>query len=123
MHTNYTKRNLQKNIKTAERNYISTYLSNNIKNNTRHFFKFFKSRRQDTTNISALKQNNTLVTTPEEKAQLLNNQFKSVFTHEHIHLPNMPDSPYPSIPQLTITTDDIQKLLETLDTTKATGPD
>ena len=112
-----------KNIKTAERNYISTYLTDNIKNNIRHFFKFFKSRKQDTTNISALKRNNTLVTSPDGKAQLLNNHFKSVFTHEHIQLPNMPNSPYPSIPRLTITTDGIQKLLETLDITKATGPD
>ena len=112
-----------KNIKTAERSYISTYLTDNIKNNVRHFFKFFKSRRQDTTNISALKDNNTYVSTPEQKAQLLNNQFKSVFTQEQIQLPNLQNSPYPTIPPLIITTEGIQKLLENLDTTKATGPD
>ena len=112
-----------KNIENAECKHIATYLSENIKNNTRHFFKFFKSCRQDTTNISALKHNNTVVTTSEHKAQVLNNRFQSVFTQERNHIPDMPDSPYQSISPFIITTEGIQNLLETLGTTKATGPD
>ncbi|XP_069994159.1 uncharacterized protein [Penaeus vannamei] len=113
-----------KNIKKAEHEHISTYLANNVRNNPKHFFKFFKSRRQDTTAITALKDyNNTLVTDPELKSQLLNTHFQSVFTHEDDNTPNIPDRPYPPIPPLDITTNGILKLMTTLDTNKATGPD
>jgi len=113
-----------KNIKKAEHEHISTYLANNVRNNPKHFFKFFKSRRQDTTAITALKDyNNTLVTDPELKSQLLNTHFQSVFTHENDNTPNIPDRPYPPIPPLDITTNGILKLRTTLDTNKATGPD
>ncbi|XP_069995830.1 uncharacterized protein [Penaeus vannamei] len=82
------------------------------------------SRRQDTTAITALKDsNNTLITDPELKSQLLNTHFQSVFTHKDDNIHNMPDRPYPPIPPHDIMTNGILNLLTTLDTNKATGPD
>ena len=113
-----------KNIKIAEHKHIADYLSDNVRNNRRHFFKFFKTRRQDTNTITSLKDHtNTLITTPQHKAQILNTHFQSVHTQEDNQIPNMPHSPFPNIPALHITTNGIQKLLEGLDTTKSTGPD
>ena len=115
---------LAKDIKTAERKHIASYLADNIKNNKKHFYKFFKSRRQDTTTINSLKDhNNTLQTSPEHKAQILNTHFQSVFTQENADTPHMPNNPLPDIPHLDITTNGIRKLPQNLDVNKAPGPD
>ncbi len=82
-------------------------------------------RRQDTNIITSLKDNtNTLITTPEHKAQILNTHIQSVYTQEDDQIPNMPHSPFPNIPPpLDITTNGIKKVLDGLDTSKSTGPD
>ena len=115
---------LAKDTKTAERKHIALYLADNIRNNKKHFYKFFKSRRQDTTTITSLKDhNNTLQTSPEHKAHILNTHFQSVFTQENMDTPHMQHNPFPDIPHLDITTNGIRKLLQTLDSNKAPGPD
>ena len=115
---------LAKDTKVAERKHIALYLADNIRNNKKHFYKFFKSRRQDTTTITSLKDHNdTLHTHPEHKAQILNTHFHSVFTQENSDTPHMQHSPFPNIPNLDISTNGILKLLQTLDINKAPGPD
>jgi len=122
-YTNHQK-TFAKNIKIAERKHVANYLADNNRNNKRNFFRFFKARRHDTNTITSLKDNNnTLITTPRHKAQLLNTHFQSVYTHEDNQIPNMPHSPFPPIPPLDISTNGIRKLLEGLDITKSTGPD
>lgn len=62
----------------------STYRAN--RNNPKHFFKFFKPCRQDTTAITALRDScNTFVTDPEHKTCLLNtfNPFSHTKTPIH----------------------------------------
>ena len=110
-------------LKIAEQNYISRHLTDSVNTSPKTFFSFFKARRQDTTNIAALKKDNILVTTSVEKADLLNKQFQSAFTKEDANLPDLPDSPYQNISPLTFTTLGIQKLLSDLNCSKATGPD
>jgi hypothetical protein len=61
---------------------------------------------------------------PKQKANILNEQFKSVFTTESIdNIPNKGVSPHPDIPPLTITTPGIRKLLDNINPHKASGPD
>ena len=67
--------------------------------------------------------NNTLITDPEHKAQILNTHFQSVFTQENNRTLDTAENPYPPIPPLDISTNGITKLLERLDSNKATGPD
>ena len=110
-------------MKQAEIKYTSTFLTDNIKINHKKFYSFFKARKQDTTGISTLEHNNSLITDSLHKAQALNLQFQSVFTQEQINLPDMPTSPYPTIPPLIIDTQGIAKLLSEVDINKATGPD
>ena len=57
------------------------------------------------------------------KAEILNNQFKSVFTNENTNLPQEPYSNIPAMPDITITTKGVTKLLHDLKTNKSTGPD
>jgi hypothetical protein len=75
-----------------------------------------------------LKKEGQLVADTMQKANILNEQFKSVFTTctESIdNIPNKGASPHPVIPSLTITTHGIQKLFNNINphTHKASGPD
>ena len=68
--------------------------------------------------------NSTSVIHPDKKAQLLNEQFKSVFTLEDLeHIPSKEHSPYLSMPEIIITSPGVQKLLSEINPHKAHGPD
>ena len=68
------------------------------------FWRYIKGKRQDNIENSALKsQTGNTVTESSEKAEILNNQFKSVFTVEDTScIPDKGTSPYPSIPDFDI---------------------
>jgi hypothetical protein len=51
-------------------------------NNSKPFWKYVKSRKQDNIGVSPLKSNEQLVDDSKGKADILINQFKSVFTRE-----------------------------------------
>jgi hypothetical protein len=71
-----------------------------------------------------LKKEGQLVADTKQKANILNEQFKSVFTTESIdNIPNKGVNPHPVIPSLIITTPGIQKLLNNINPHKASGPD
>ncbi len=54
-----------------------------------------KSRKQDTMGIGTLKNNGVLTETAEQKAEMLNNQFTSVFTTENTtNMPSKGNSPF-----------------------------
>ena len=76
--------------------------------------------------ISALKSNITgdLVTNPTDKANILNSQFKSVFTEETpLTVEHKKQQLYPDIPDILFTSTGVQKMLEGLNPNKACGPD
>ncbi len=66
--------------------------------------------------------NNTLLTNPQHKTQILNAQLQSVFTQEHNQTLTRHTAPSPDTPPLTSRLTE-RKLLGGLDTTKSTGPD
>ena len=58
------------------------------------------------------------------KANILNQQFASVFTEEDMdNLPDLGISPTPEMNKITINTEGVQNLLQHLKPNKATGPD
>ena len=61
----------------------------------------------------------------KDKANALNNHFKSVFTKENLlTMPTMDSNiEVPNMPDISISQSGIHKLLITLDTNKASGPD
>ena len=74
--------------------------------------------------ITSLQSDGNPVTDSLGKAELLNKQFKSVFTIEPAgDLPNKGPSPYPTMPDITITSQGIENLLNDLKIHKASGPD
>ena len=88
------------------------------------FWSYIKNIRRDRVGIISLQSDGNPITNSLGKAELLNEQFKSVFTIEPVgDLPNKGPSPYPTMPNITVTSQGIENLLNGLKTHKASGPD
>ena len=65
-----------------------------------------------------------LKSTSKGKAQILNAQYVSVFQDEgKSELPDLGNSPYPSVPKIDVSVESVEKLLLRLNPKKAVGPD
>ena len=85
---------------------------------------YIKGQRQDKTGISILKLPHCEVTDPIEKAEKINEHFKSVFTAEDLKdIPLRNPSIYAVMPDISINVSGVHKLLSDLNPFKATGPD
>ena len=72
----------QKAFKKVEINHINDVIQKGLtENNPKPFWRYVKSRRQDSVGVSPLKKMGQLVNDSKEKAQLLVKQFLSVFLH------------------------------------------
>ena len=93
-------------------------------NNSKPFWKYVKSRKQDHIGVSPLKSNGQLVNDSKGKADILINQFKFVFTREENKtLPKTTKHISRSIPDLEIRSEGIAKLLKNINPSKASGSD
>ena len=90
---------------------------------TKHFWRYIKAKRRDLAGIVILKSHGKEFTKPKKKADILNEQYDSVFTLEDPVLPQLPDSPYPDMPNIHMDNNGVIKLLSGLNTSKANGPD
>ena len=87
------------------------------------FWQYIKAKRRDSAGIAILKSHGKEFTKPKKKADILNEQYDSVFTLEDPVLPQLPDSPYPDMPNIHIDNNGVIKLLSGLNPSKANGPD
>ena len=112
-------------MKQARDYYLNNIISSAFDDtNTSPFWKFVRSKRCDNTGIAPLKDSGRLHTDSQSKANLLNNQFTSVFNIEDINDIPVPSGPsYPSMPEFEINVCGVQKLLHTIKPNKASGPD
>ena len=91
---------------------------------TKRFWTYIRSKRQDNVGVAPLEINDDVVSDSREKANLLSNYFKSVFTKEDLqNMPPEATSPYADIPPIHFSTAGITKLLQKVDCKKANGPD
>ena len=92
------------------------------RNDTKPFWKYVKSKKQDNIGVAPLKVNGSLCSDGKGKANILVKQFKSVFTRStpptKCTLPQFPD-----IGQLEISKNGVEKLLKNINVSKAAGPD
>ena len=67
----------------------------------------------------------TYINDIKDKADILNRQYQSVFTHEdpNIPVPDPDGDPYPDMQQITVTDEGVRKLLQKSNPRKASGPD
>mgnify|MGYP003691806297 CR=1 FL=1 len=57
-------------------------------------YTFIKNKKSDGSGVSPLRSDETLHSTPSEKADILNKQFSLVFTTEDVTKPNLGPSTY-----------------------------
>jgi len=111
--------------KRANRDYLLDTVSENFKDNSIFFWSFVKGKRQDSTGVAPLKnRDGFLQSSSEAKANILNDQFVSVFTDEDTT--NMPDkgpSDIPSMDDIIVNWKGIHKLIMNLNVHKSAGPD
>ena len=112
-------------MRAAEWKHINTTIEKGLEeNNTKPFWKYVKSRRQDNIGVAPLKEGPELHSDSTSKARILLKQFCSVFTKpDNSPQPTMPGHPFPDIEPITIETKGIEKLLKNLNASKASGPD
>ena len=120
---------IRKETRTAYWDYVESIMVPNedkpYNKDSKRLYSFIKHRKSDSVGIAPLKDKGQLKESPKEKAEILNEQFKSVFTDERPlddDILKMHQS-YTDIDKITITTLGIQKLLEQLQPHKAMGPD
>ena len=121
-------RTLRKAVQTQTRkahwDYLNGLLDPAEDRQSKNLWRYLKSQRQEASDVGTLKVEGKVADTPASKAEALNVQFSSVFTHEdHRNRPVFKNSPFPSMPEITVTTAGVKKLLERLKPRKATGPD
>ena len=69
------------NLKRAETNFFQTILTTGLESgDTKPFWKYVRSQKQEHFGITALRSNGSLYTDSSSKSEILNKQFKSVFT-------------------------------------------
>ena len=106
--------------KLYPRNTIEAGLSTN---NPKPIWQYVKVKKQDNSGVAPLKINGCLVCDAKSKANILVDQFHSVFTRQTPtnHLPKLPE--HPPTPALCIRQEGVAKLLKRINSHKAPGPD
>ncbi|KAJ8301588.1 hypothetical protein KUTeg_020575 [Tegillarca granosa] len=102
---NFIKENYKKNIRNAHWNYVNETLNKSLEDgNNKSFWKYIKAKRNDSIGVAAIKSNGVLYHDSATKAELLNAQFKSVFTVENpnAELPDITGQSYPNMQDLQI---------------------
>ena len=83
----------------------------------------FKSKRNENTDVAPLRDNGQLISEAQQKYEILNRQFRSVFTAENTQPPTMGNSTYPTLDTFNITQAGVLKLLKNFNPNNAKGPD
>ena len=116
---------VKRELRDAERVYVNGILQNGLgSRNNNPFWKYVKSQKPDTFGSSALKTNGNVITDSLSKAEILNSQFKSIFTpHSGITFPQLPGTQCTKIKPLHISENGVFMLLDRIDASKPSGPD
>ena len=113
-------------MRQAEWNHINKIITEGLEsNNSKPFWKYIKCKKTDNIGVAPLKESGRLVSESKGKAQILLNQFKSVFT-PHTNdttLPPVTSHHTSTLSKITINNAGVTKLLKNINPAKASGPD
>ena len=100
-------------VRQANKKYMEE-VSSDYRDNAKKFWSYIKSKGQEWTGVAPLKNKmGFLQSDNKSKADILNDQFQSVFTKENLN--NFPDkgkSPYSTMKDIKISTNGVHKLLK-----------
>ena len=116
---------LKKQIELAHSKYVNEVIGGSSKDGDgKAFWNNIKLNRTDSIGVPPLKVDNKVVDSNQDKANILNKHFQSVFTNEDTtNIPNKGLSPFPEIGDIVFTKAGIEKQLRNLKPNKAAGPD
>jgi len=122
---NRLKTQVQKDIRQSHRRYMTNIISTSYKERPKQFWSYIKSRKQEAVGIAPLKNRDGFIHSDSKaKAEILNDQFRSVFTEEDTTtMPDKGPSPHPTMADITIQSKGVRKQLAGLNAHKASGPD
>ena len=103
----------QRELRSAYRKYMNDVISTDLKENPKRFWAAIKSKKQESTGVSPLKNKGGFIhSDTTSKAEILNEQFQSVYTKENTStMPDKGQSKYPSMKDIVINTKGVFKLL------------
>ena len=111
---------LHRSIRKCRSEHLKAISNNLMRSNPKPTRRFIKSLKQSSTGLSPVNSINGTATSTIDKADVLNNQFQSVFTKEDCcKLPTLNSSPTKSMLPIQISTEGIVKLLKELKPQKA----
>ena len=102
------------------------YINENIleSTDTKHFYKYVKYKQKDNITVAPLKKNGSIIIDDQKKANILNEQYCSVFSKPNKDIPPIRSpSVEDTMPEIDINKTGVEALLNRLNTQKATGPD
>ena len=121
---------IQKEIRISYWTYLESVIfeGDSQPGHNKKFYSFIKHNKSENCGVSPLKSDGITYTDPKDKSNILNEQFKSVFSHpQPLSLKqickNMVNPPAHSMPTIDITVEGVDKLLRGLCPSKASGPD
>ena len=126
LHYKHLKNVMQKECHKAFNEYMSDIIRESYENGKKKkLFSYIKSLRTDYCGVDTLQKDGVLYSDNQDKANVLNHYFSTIFTNRNdfSDLPNMGPSPYPDISEIEIITAGVKKLLQNLDPSKSQGPD
>jgi len=126
--SNYRKcqKECKKLIRKEEWSHVNNIINQGLeKNNTKPFWNYVKSKKEDNVGIAPLREHGRLITDCKGRAEILLKQFQSVFTKDDVNQqqPNLTNRVNVDLPDLVIREEGILKLLKNINIHKASGPD
>ena len=96
---------ITKEINEVHKAYQEKLFDHDTNSSHKNFWRYIRRLRKDNTGVAPLKHQNSLIGNPHDKAEILNDQFYSVFTHEDLSdLSQCADPAYSSIPDVSFST-------------------
>ena len=102
---------ITKEVKLAREKYLKISLEN-AKENSKKFWKYIKSIKQEAQHIPALKYNADLKETSKEKANAFNDQFTKIFTKQDFETVPLNIPRIPKMDAINVTSEGVFKLLK-----------
>ena len=95
------------------------------KKQPKNLYSYIKSMKNDNTGIAALRKEGILTDNTKDKADILNEQFKNIFSIETSseQIPDKGKSSHPLMNNISISESRVTKLLQNINPHKTTGPD